>query len=242
VKRLLIPLVLLLGAPGAAATYESCLAEAKSAPDKAVATATAWRLAGGGVAARHCLGVAYVAGGKFALGALAFEQAARAAEAAKTTASGDLWGQAGNAALLGGDAEKATEYFNAALAASAGDARRQGEVLIDRARAAVDLGKLVEAKDDLDKAVKLAPTAPDGWLLRATLARKDGRYDDAQRDVDRALQLVPADPAALLEAGNIAGLLGDTDTAKARWEAAVKADPKSDAGKAAAKALAANVL
>ena len=240
-RRLLLPL-LLAAAPVGAATYEQCLTEARAAPEKAIATATAWRLAGGGVPARHCLGIAYVAAGKFGQGALAFEQAARAADAANTTASGELWGQAGNAALLGGDAEKALDYFNAALAASAGDGRRQGEVLIDRARAAVELGKLVEAKDDLDKAVKLAPTTPDGWLLRATLARKDGRYDDAQRDVDAALKLVPADPDALLEAGNIAGLLGDTDTAKARWEAAVKADPKSEAGKAAAKALAANVL
>lgn len=241
-KRLLLPLLFAVAAPVAAAPYEQCLAEAKSAPEKAIATATAWRLADGGVPSRHCLGIAYVAAGKFAQGALAFEQAARAAEAAKTSASGELWGQAGNAALLGGDAEKALEYFSTALAASAGDSRRQGEVLIDRARASVELGKMVEAKDDLDKAIKLAPTTPDGWLLRAVLARKDGRYDDAQRDVDAALKLVPADPDALLEAGNIAGLLGDTDTAKARWEAAVKADPKSDAGKAAAKALAANVL
>ena len=241
-KRLLFPLLIAVAAPATAASYETCLAEAKAAPAKAIVTATAWRLAGGGAPARHCLGVAYVAAGKYAEGALAFEQAARAAEAAKTTASGELWGQAGNAALLGGDADKAIEYFNAALAASAGDGQRQGEALIDRARAAVELGKTVDAKDDLDKAVKLAPTVPDGWLLRATLARKDGRFDDAQRDVDAALKLTPAEPATLLEAGNIAGLLGDTDTAKARWEAAVKADPKSDAGKAAAKALAANVL
>ncbi len=240
-KRLLLSVVL-AAAPATAATYEHCLAEVKSAPETAIATATAWRLAGGGVPARHCLGIAYVAAGKFAQAALAFEQAARAAEVAKTTASGELWGQAGNAALLGGDSDKALEYFNAALAASAGDDRRQGEVLIDRARAFVELGKTTEAKDDLDTAIKLSPAASDGWLLRAVLARKGGRFDEAQHDVDAALKLMPDDPDALLEAGNIAGLLGDTATAKARWEAAVKADPKSDSGKAAAQALAANVL
>ncbi len=237
----LFALSLLLAAPAGATTYEQCLAEAKAAPAKAIETATAWRLAGGGIPARHCLGIAYVAVGKYAQGALAFEQGAQAAEQAKSPIAGDLWSQAGNAAMLGGDPEKALEYLNAALAAG-GNGPRLGEVLIDRARASADLGKLAEAKDDLDKAVKLVPADPDGWLLRATLARKDGRFGDAQRDIDAALKLAPSDADILLEAGNLAGIQGDTDTAKARWEAAVKAEPASDAGKAAAKALAANVL
>ena len=246
-KRLTLPSLALLPLLLAAApiapppSYLACLAQARQTPETAIASATAWRLAGGGVPARHCLGLAYLGAGKFAQAALAFEQAAMVAATENSKLTGDLWGQAGNAQLLAGDAQAALTDLDAALKASvAAPGVRLGELRIDRARALVELGKLADARADLDTAVKLAPSDPVGWLLRATLARREGRYADAEVSLATALKLAPTDPAALLEAGNLAGMQGDIDSARTRWQAAVATAPKSEAGQAAAKALAAN--
>ena len=107
--RLLIPLLLLTAslahaAPTDGARYRACLALAKEDPAKAVDVAGAWRMDGGGVPARHCLGVAYTAQGKFGAAAIVLEQAASAADAQKSPLAGALWGQAGNAALAGREA------------------------------------------------------------------------------------------------------------------------------------------
>src|SRR3546814_13425683 len=73
--------------------------------------------------------------------AVVFEQAARAAEAVQDQRVTDLWGQAGNAWLVAGEAEKARAAFNTALAHGGGSDDWKGERYIDRARALVELGQ-----------------------------------------------------------------------------------------------------
>ena len=41
------------------ARFRSCTALVKQSPDKAIAAADSWRLQGGGLEARQCLGLAY---------------------------------------------------------------------------------------------------------------------------------------------------------------------------------------
>src|SRR3546814_20023918 len=84
----------------------------------------------------------------------------------------DLWGQAGNAWLVAGEAEKARAAFNTALAHGGGSDDWKGELYIDRARALVELGQPDAARADLDRALELVPRDPMGWLLSATLARR----------------------------------------------------------------------
>lgn len=245
-----LTLALALGAVAATATaaprsaadrarYQACLA-ALATPDKAIEMANGWRAQGGGLPARHCLAMAYLKKEQFGPAALALEQAARAAEAERDPAAADLWGQAGNAALLQGDAAKAQAYLSSALALATKDDERRAGLLIDRARANVELNKTAEARADLDAAVKLLPGRPEGWLLRATLARRAGDIKQAASDIAEAAKLAPDDPDVRLEQGNIAGAQGHDAEARAHWQAAVKADPQSPAGQAAAKALAAN--
>ena len=230
------------GAPSAAdrQRYQACIALTRSAPDKAIETANAWQLERGGAPARHCLAMAYLAQGKPAAAAVALEQAARVAETQKSPAAPDLWGQAGNAALLAGDAAKAHGYFSTAIVGATADGPKRGELLIDRARASVELNKPTDARADLDRAVKLLPELPTPWLLRATLARRAGDLKLAASDIAQAAKLAPDDPDVRVEQGNIVALQGDLAAARSHWQAAVKAAPNSPAGQAAAKALADN--
>lgn len=220
--------------------YAACIAESRTASAAARESAQRWIANGGGAPARHCLAMAYLAEGRFAAASLALEQAGDAADAARQPAAADLYGQAGNAAILGGEFARAHKLLSAALVRASGDARRQAPLLIDRARASVELGKPLDARADLDRAVLAQPGDPAGWLLRATLRRKGGDLVGATTDIGEALKRAPQDPDVLLEAGNIAGLGGDDATAKAHWQAAAKAAPGTPAAEAATKALAAN--
>lgn len=226
--------------PGDRDRYQRCIAETRSDAARAIETANAWRAAGGGLPARHCLAMAYLAQERFAPAAVALEQAARAAEAERDPAAADLWGQAGNAALLAGDTAKAHTYLSSALSGAGPDGARRGQLLIDRARASVELGRPGDARGDLDAAMRLMPKEPAAWLLSATLARRQGEYLRASNEIAEAAKLVPNDPDIMLEQGNIAGAQGDPAAARGFWEAVVKAAPETPAGQEAAKALAAN--
>ena len=242
-KRLI--LLFLLSATAAEAQslederYGQCIAIVREKPADGETAANAWRLKGGGSRARQCLGMAFIAQGRFAAAAAAFEQGARAAESAKDGNAPALWAQAGNAALQAGDNANAESWLGSALV-GAGDDRTRGELLIDRATALVALGKTAAARVDLDRAVKLAPADADGWLLSATLARRENQLKRAEADVAEAAKYAPGDPDVLLEQGNIAGLAGRVDEAKSLWRAVVNGAPQSPAAKRAAAALTAN--
>lgn len=222
------------------ARFRACTALIKQSPDKAIATADAWRLKGGGLEARQCLGLAYVAAERWAPAAAAFEQAAREAETRKQASSADFWVQSGNAWLAGGQAAKAIKAFDAALATSSLQAELRGETHFDRARAGVALGDLTGARADLDKGLALVPGDPLGWYLSAALARRQGDLPRARADIAKAVERAPNEARILLEAGNIAGLSGDLAAARSFYARAAQTDPAGEAGRAAAAALAAN--
>ncbi|MFM9852391.1 MAG: tetratricopeptide repeat protein, partial [Sphingomonadaceae bacterium] len=113
-----------------------------------------------------------------------------------------------------------------------------GEAHLDRARARYALKDNKAARSDLNAAIKLVPADPLVWLLSATLARVDGDLKRAQAEIIEATKRAPDEASVALEAGNIAMVSGAEDEARASWSEAVKLSPASDAGKAAAAALA----
>jgi tetratricopeptide (TPR) repeat protein len=153
------------------------------------------------------------------------------------TRSGQLWAQAGNASLAGGDFPKARLAFDAALAGGQLRGADEGEAHLDRARAAVAMKDSKAARADFDAASKLVPEDALVWLLSATLARRDGDLARASADIAEAAKRSPDDASVALEAGNIAALSGAGSAARTAWEAAVEAAPESPAGKAAAASL-----
>ncbi len=220
--------------------FKQCATLAQKDPKAAVETAQAWRLRGGDISARQCLGLAYMALDRAAPAALTFEQAARAAETVRDPRVTDLWGQAGNAWLAAGDAAKARTALDTALARGGGSKEWQGELYIDRARSDVELNDLAVARTDLDKALALVPDDPMGWLLSATLARRARDLARAAKDIVEAMRRAPDDPSVALEAGNIAALQGDIKAAREEWSVAASKGAGTPAGKSAEAALAAN--
>lgn len=241
----MIPLLLALAAAttgstpiDAATRFDACALLAKTDPARAAAQADAWRLGGGGLPARMCLGLAYVQQERYGPAAVAFEQAAREAEIQRDGRAAALWVQAGNAALADGDAGKARGFLDRALALPVMSSAQRGEAYLDHARAQVAVGYMDAARTDLDHALELVPGDPMAWLLSATLARRQGDGQRAAKDISEAARLAPDQAPIAYEQGNVAALLGHPDEAQAHWARVAKADAESPAGRAAAQALA----
>jgi hypothetical protein len=116
--------ILILAAQPATATpdatrFEACAALAETDPARALAESGTWRIAGGGVLARQCEGLAYVTQKRWLPAATAFEAAAREADIKADGRAAVLWVQAGNAALAGNEPAKATAFFDSAFARGA---------------------------------------------------------------------------------------------------------------------------
>ncbi len=219
-----------------ASRYRACLAIAETDPDRAVAMAQGWRIEGGGVPARHCLGRAQAARGDSAGAIATLEIAAREAREAGSGLAMLLWQQAGEVGLAAGKPAKALADIDAALAL-AGDARTAAPLQLLRAEALVDLARAAEAMTAIETALAGDGDVAWGWLLKATLARRTGDYPVAEAAILEAGKRQPDSAEVQYEAGNIAAAQGKADLARAAWTAAA-ADAESVAGKAAAKALA----
>ncbi len=225
--------------PEMAALYEGCVKAAGTDPQLAESFARAWAAErNGGIPARQCLGLALVSQTRYADGARAFVEAARLAEQLRNPLVADLWGQAGNALLLAGDAAGALGHFTSAIAAAGSFAPRLSASLhLDRARAAVEAGDLALARRDLDRATTLDPGNPHALMLSAALARREGDLGRAQRDIAAASERAPSDPDVMFEQGNIAAASGDADTARRVWAMVVRVAPASDAARLARERL-----
>ena len=215
-----------------------CLAKAASNPDAAMVEVQTWlaesRDTGQQVRANQCLGMLRANAGDFDGAQEAFSQAIVGVPKEQEVGAVPLMAMAGNAALAGGRAEVALGWFERALAVTGyADNVALGAVQADRSRALVALGRMAEAGGALDEAHRLAPEDPEGWLLSATLARRQDELDRAQRDIEIAAKYAPRDPQVGLEAGVIAVLGGRDDAARKSWESVVAADPDGPAGKVA---------
>lgn len=229
-------------APGATpkkpGRFEECLAAGRANSAAGIALAKAWLAENptpeARVAAQLCLGQFQSAAGDYTAAEQAFIDAAANIPPAQAPAAIPLYAMAANAALAAGQAERALDWFDKALAIKgATDNVALGGLQADRARALVAQGRLAEAGGALDEAHRLAPDDPQGWLLSATLARRNQDLPRAQRDIEIASNLDPRDPAIGLEAGVIAMLDGREAAARKSWESVVKAAPASDEAKVA---------
>ncbi|WP_206185470.1 lipopolysaccharide assembly protein LapB [Sphingosinicella sp. CPCC 101087] len=219
------------------ARFASCSAMVRVDSARAVDIANAWRLEGGGLLARQCLGLAYVAQQRWAEAARVYEEASRDADLARDSRRADLWVQAGNAWLAGGEPTRAIMALDAALATTDLSDELRGEVHIDRARAMVALDNAAGARQDLDRALALVPADPFGWYLSAALARRQGDLDRARTDIAKAMDIAPDDPDIALLGGTIAGLAGDMAEAERLYRRVAEGAPDSAAGRAARESL-----
>lgn len=224
------------------ARFDACHDAAIADAATGVVTANQWLMEGGTFLARQCLGFAYARQGVFPAATATFVRAAEEAALARDWRAANLWAQAGNAALAGGDAAAAREHLNAALVAGTLTGVPLGEAHLDRARAGLVLGDMAGARRDLDLATRHAAEDPLVWLLSATLARRQDDLARAQADIAVAAQLGPRDAAIALEAGNIAAAGDRLEVAERQWQTAVTlggATPPAVAARARLAELAA---
>lgn len=151
-----------------------------------------------------------------------------------------LGAMAGNAALAAGAPDRALAALDTARseAKGLGDPALLAPIALDRARALVALGRLIEAGTALGEARTAAPGDAEAWLLSATLARRQGRLAEAQTLIERAADLRPIDPAIGLEAGVIAVLAGRDEAARRSWQSVVDMAPDGPAAATARGYLA----
>ena len=215
----------------------ACQATVRSSPEQALAVANRWRASGGGLLARQCIGLAYVALEQWTNAATIYEQAAQEAQRANDGRVTDFWVQAGNAWLAGGDPARALTAFDTALASQTISPELRGEVHLDRARAFVAQSNAVQARANLDRALELVPSDPMSWYLSAALALRQNDIARARTDIGRARQMAAHDPDVLLLAGTIAGRAGDMDEAERLYRQVADRFPDTEAGRAAAASL-----
>lgn len=218
--------------------YRGCVAMVRENPEQAIQAASAWRVDGGGIYARLCLGLAYVALERWSPAATVYEQAAAEAERGSDIRRADFLVQAGNAWIAAGEPTRAVLALDAALATTNLTDELRGEVHLDRARAMVALNNLPAARQDLNRATALVAGDAMGWYLSAGLALRENNLARAESDIQRAMTLSGDNPDIVLLAGTVAGRRGDLPRAEALYRRVAQGAPNTDAGRAAAASLA----
>lgn len=224
--------------------YDRCIAAGKQDLPAAIAAARKW-LADAPVgqpnpergAAALCLSELLAQSGDYAGAQTAFAESAQQVPQSDLNAPFARDAYLGSVALAGGQYDTALKFLDAALAnpasksPTAEENAARGAVQIDRSRALVAQNRLPEASGALEDAHRLAPNDPEGWLLSATLARRDKNLERAQRDIEVAASLAGhGDPLVAqigLEAGVIAMLDGREDAARKSWDSVVALAPDS---------------
>jgi tetratricopeptide (TPR) repeat protein len=200
-------------------------------PAAALTEAGTWVTQGGGPEARACRGLAALRLGRLVPAAEDLDAAGRslADHGGDAKLAGNWLAQAGWAWLRAGQPQRAERSHSQALALRG----PEPDLLIDRAFARVEAGKLTEAVADLTEAITRKPQAADAHLYRATALRRLGRWNEALQDANRALTLRPNDPDALLLRGNLHALLGRMDEARRDWRTITTVAPNSALARAA---------
>jgi len=202
--------------------YEHCLALLGNDPTGANAFADAWEATGGGEGALHCHALAQVALGNVDAGADMLDRLA-ANSHAPTAARAAVYGQADQAWLMAGQADRAFASATLALSLSSRDAA----LLIDRSIAAATLGRYNDSVEDLSQALEWDGRRTDALVLRAAAWRHLDHLDLAQDDIDRAFALDTENPEAFLERGILRQRYGDWEGARLDWVKAVALAPNS---------------
>jgi tetratricopeptide (TPR) repeat protein len=213
--------------------YENCMAMLGSDPAGANTFADAWEATGGGEGATHCHALAQIALGDVETGAEMLEKLASGSHA-PAAARATVYGQADQAWELAGQADRAVAAATLALSLSSDDP----DLLIDRATAAVALGRWDDAIDDVTRALEIDGKRPDALVLRCISWRQTGHLDMAQDDIDRAFALDPENPDAFLERGILRQRRGDRAGAHKDWIEAMALAPDTPTSDLAEQNLA----
>jgi tetratricopeptide (TPR) repeat protein len=181
------------------------------------------------VLANHCLGLAATKLERWREAEAAFLAARDEITEGDMRLRARMGAMAANAAMAMDEDQRALLLLDSALvdarASSAGDIT--AFILVDRARALVDIGQLEDAELSLAEARILRPDDGEARLLSATLLRRLGKLGQAQKQIEEAATIDPLNPQVGLEAGVIAVLDNRDDAARESWQSVLEIAPDS---------------
>lgn len=214
--------------------YTECMKLARKEPLKALPAAEKWNAEGGGLGARHCVAVAMFQAGKYLPAAAQFEAIARDMGLDRPGLRAELWAQAGQAWIEGGQADKAATAQTRAIELKGTDP----DLWIDRGLSNAAMLAWPRAISDFDQALRLRPDDVEILVLRAAAWRNARNTSQALADAGRALRIAPDHTEALLERGfaNLAG--GDRARANDDFNRVLRiVPPNSDSARRAEAGL-----
>jgi tetratricopeptide (TPR) repeat protein len=217
--------------------YDNCLALLRDDPEEAMRFAQAWDATGGGDGALHCAALALIGLGEPDRAAESLERIG-ASSRAGGLARAAVYGQAAQAWMMAGDANRAFGAATLALTMAPNDP----DLMVDRAVIQAALARYGDALDDLDRALALEPDRVEAMVFRAAALRHLDRAAEALNMIERALNLSPDNAEALLERGILRQLRGDADGARRDWERTIIVAPESMAASLAAQNIALSEL
>lgn len=209
-----------MGARTAADGANPCLSLLSDDPASAADYAEDWAKKGGGDAAGECAALADVALGNPAAGAASLDALSQQAglPSARRALLAD---QASQSWLLAAQPDHALASARVASALDPGN----GDLLVDRARAAIADGQPGEAVSDLAPVLAAHADRADALVVRATAFRTLNRITEARSDIEAACARLPDEPDALLERGILRERSGDLDGARSDWSRILSVSP-----------------
>ena len=211
--------------PDHAKRYAECMALARSEPLKALPVAEKWHGEGGGLAARHCVAVAMFEAGRYGQAAVQFEAIARDMGTDRPGLRAELWGQAGQAFIEAGAADKAAEAQSRAIELKGNDA----DLWVDRGLSYAAMLAWPRAISDFDRALILRPNDVEILVLRAAAWRNAKKPARALDDAQHALRIAPDHSEALLERGFANLALGERNQANNDFNRVLRLVPPGSA-------------
>jgi tetratricopeptide (TPR) repeat protein len=228
----LVPLSPLDSAPDHLKRYDECMTLARSEPLKALPVAEKWHGEGGGLAARHCVAVAMFEAGRYGQAAVQFEAIARDMGSDRPGLRAELWGQAGQAFIEAGAADKAAEAQSRAIDLK----RNDPDLWVDRGLSYAAMRAWPRAISDFDRALILRPNDVETLVLRAAAWRNAGKAPRALDDAAHALRIAPDHSEALLERGFANLVLGERTQANNDFNRVLRLVPPDSAAARRAQA------
>lgn len=187
VCALLFPSFALAQSPDNNAKLAACIAKIETKPEDAYSDGLIWRLHYGGMKAEQCIALSMIGMGQYEAGARRLFAIANAPDGGADNEKVQLLIKSANGFLLAELPEDAVKALDLALTLKPKD----GDLLIDRARANAMLSKWDLAENDLTEAMSARGALGFALRLRAETRLQQKKYDLAEADINDALRLEP---------------------------------------------------
>lgn len=124
----------------------------------------------------------------------------------------------------------AAAWLLAAPLASQAQDTKEVDAWVSQAQKAIQKGQPREAENLLRKAIEVAPTRAELYMLRSRARDSSGKFDSALEDANKYIELEPSDAYGYLNRSRIYVSMDKPESALADATKAIELDPKEPDG------------